>query len=114
MLRTIVNIISRTLIILVAAGLVAGAAYFLVPSSSAAAFGDRGRPARRLDNSQFANRSLEANNSGRGDFDGGERGFSLTRGVGEFLVKGAVLSVLVAVIVLVMNVFQRRQPKIVA
>ncbi|MBI4632127.1 MAG: hypothetical protein HY740_10510 [Chloroflexi bacterium] len=118
MLKTIVNIIARTLIILAAAGLVAGAAYFLVPSSSAAAFGDRGRPIRQLDNPQlanrqFANRPPEANNVTRGDFDRGERGFSLTRGVGEFLVKGVILSVLVAVIVLVMSLF-RRQPKVVA
>ncbi|MBI5349935.1 MAG: hypothetical protein HZB77_11590, partial [Chloroflexi bacterium] len=49
----------------------------------------------------------------RGDFDRGERGFSFTRGVGEFLVKGIILSVLVAVIVLVMSLF-RRQPKVVA
>lgn len=120
MLKTIVNIITRTLIILVAAGLVAGAAYFLVPSSSAAAFGDRGRVMRQLDNSQFANRQLpnrqlaEANNFARGEFDRGERGFSLTRGVGEFLMKGVVMSALIAVIVLVMNVFRRRQPKVVA
>jgi hypothetical protein len=117
MLKTIVNIIARTLIILAAAGLVAGAAYFLVPSSSAAAFGDRGRVTRQLDNPQFANRQLpnrqfaEPNNFARGDFD---RGFSLTRGVGEFLVKGIVMSALVAVIVLVMSVFRRRQPKVAA
>jgi len=115
MLKTLINIIGRTLIILVAAGLVAGVAYFLVPSSSAAAVGDRGRPNRQLDNPQFANRQLpnrqfvEANNLLRGgDFDRGERGFSLTRGLGEFFAKGAIMAVLVVVIVLAMNVFQRR------
>ena len=120
MLKTIANVIARTLIILVAAGLVAGAAYFLVPSSSAAAFGDRGRPNRQLDNPQFANRQLpnrqfaEANNFARGDFDRGERGFSLTRGMGELLKNTVIMAVLIGFIVLVMNVFQRRQPKAAA
>lgn len=118
MLKTLGNIIARTLIILTAAGLVAGAAYFLVPSSSAAAFGDRGRPNQQLNNPQFANRQFanrppDANNFPRGEFDRGERGFSLTRGMGELLVNTAIMAVLVASIVLVMNVF-RRQPKAVA
>lgn len=118
MLKTFGNIIARTLIVLAAAGLVVGAATFLVPSSTAAAFGDRGRPNRQLDspqfaNRQFANRPPEANNFPRGDFDGGERGFSLTRGMGQLFVYSVIMAVLVAIMVLVMNVFRRRQPKAV-
>lgn len=113
MLKKIGQWILRTLIILVAASIVAGVAYMFVPASTATPLGGRGGVEQQFGNRQrdanrqFANRPPEANNFvGGGDFDRGERGGSLTRGLGELLMNTILLSAVVAVVVGLSSAFR--------